>query len=321
VIFAAAAGPRRGFGHLVRCGVLADVLGVPRVVVLRGSRRSAAAARRLGWTVCDWRTIWKHAATARLVVVDDPSPSHAARAVRAARDAGLPAASVHDIGLDRAPADLTIDGSLACMSGARPADLQGPEFAILDPILTTIRERRQPRSESRVLVALGGGAHVRAIGTRLAARLRAGAPGAAIDLAAGLVAPKHPPALPAGCQWIAGDRLRAALSTASVAVVGGGLTAYEACVLGTPSVALPVVPAQSITTRALADSGAMLDAGAPTRDRAIDRASRHAIALLNDRRRATRLGRRARTLVDGRGAWRVAARLQELAAQGVVHAG
>ena len=37
-----------------------------------------------------------------------------------------------------------------------------------------------------MLVALGGGAHVRAIGTRLAARLRAGAPDAAIDLAADL---------------------------------------------------------------------------------------------------------------------------------------
>ena len=43
---------RLGFGHLVRCGVLADALGVRReLVASRTVTRRASPALRLGWTV------------------------------------------------------------------------------------------------------------------------------------------------------------------------------------------------------------------------------------------------------------------------------
>ena len=39
VLFVAAAGPRRGYGHLVRCVSFARALGVRPLLAVRGSRR------------------------------------------------------------------------------------------------------------------------------------------------------------------------------------------------------------------------------------------------------------------------------------------
>ena len=38
ILFRAPAGPRRGFGHLVRCRSLARALGVRPLIALRGGR-------------------------------------------------------------------------------------------------------------------------------------------------------------------------------------------------------------------------------------------------------------------------------------------
>jgi spore coat polysaccharide biosynthesis predicted glycosyltransferase SpsG len=103
------------------------------------------------------------------------------------------------------------------------------------------------------------------------------------------------------------------LATASAAVVGGGLTLYEACALGTPAVVLPVTSAQSFTTRAFSATGAVYGVRARTRRQAAKRAARLAADLLADPILAARVGRRARRLVDARGARRVAAHLAALA--------
>ena len=73
VLFRAAAGPRRGFGHLVRCRSLARALGVAPVIAVRGGDRVRAAARSLGFDVVLGSA---SAAIKRVapdvVVVDDP---------------------------------------------------------------------------------------------------------------------------------------------------------------------------------------------------------------------------------------------------------
>ena len=100
-----------------------------------------------------------------------------------------------------------------------------------------------------------------------------------------------------GCRWIAAPTVSAdALATASVAVVAGGVTLYEACALGTPAVALAVVPAQRLTTaRGLPRAGAAIDADAPAsragRATAPPTTSR---ALLAEPRAPRAHGRRAR---------------------------
>ncbi len=50
VLFRAAAGPRRGFGHLVRCRSLGRALGVRPLVSVRGGRLAEHTAIALG---CD----------------------------------------------------------------------------------------------------------------------------------------------------------------------------------------------------------------------------------------------------------------------------
>ena len=318
VLFRAAAGPRAGYGHLVRCGVLAQAMGVVPEVALRGTPSAVAVARRLGCRVTGAAEAGRRLATAPpdLVVIDDPSAIEAGRWVRRARRHAVSVASIHDLGLARVPSDLQIDGSLAMVNGARPADLQGPEFAILDPAIPEVRARRTPRVPAKVLITLGGGAHVRALGARLATRIAAAVPAAAIDIAAGFTSSRRP-ALPPRCRWIVAPAgLTDALAKASVAVVAGGVTLYEACALGTPTVTFPVTRAQRPATSAAATAGATIDAAAPTISRAMDRAANGVAALLAEPARAAAMGARGMALVDGRGAARVASRLRALALTG-----
>jgi UDP:flavonoid glycosyltransferase YjiC (YdhE family) len=252
-----------------------------------------------------------------LLIVDDPSSRAARGWVRAAQRAGIPVASAHDLGYGRAGADLTIDGSLRLPRGRRPADLQGPTYAMLNPDLADLRDRGLPRDRNRVLIALGGGAHVRVLGPALATRIRRALPDVQIDVAAGLLPDRATSQLPDGCRWLSmPGGLAHALATASAAVLAGGITLYEACVLGTPVVTLAVVPAQRVTTRAFADAGATIDASGPARPIAMDRAAAAVSYLLSNPREAAKQSERALRLVDGRGVWRVREQLLALAEAG-----
>jgi hypothetical protein len=300
----------------MRCRALARALDVPPVVMLRGSAATTGAARALGLMVVDADSDALAMLGAELVVVDDPSPLHAARWIAVARQYGLPVAQVTDLGARDLGADVTIDGSLTRLPGSIPADLQGPEFAILDPAIVEVRERRSPRVPGRVLIALGGGTHVRTLGATLARRITAVVPQASVDIAAGF-SRFRPVALPPRCRWIGAPHgLAEPLSTAAVAVVAGGVSLYEACTLGTPAIAIAVVPGQLSTVRAFARAGAVVSAAGPSRERTIDRASSGVAALLRSPRRRTALGRAGARLIDGHGASRVGAMLVSLAARG-----
>jgi spore coat polysaccharide biosynthesis predicted glycosyltransferase SpsG len=316
VLFRAAAGSKQGYGHLMRCGALATALEVERDLSLRGSPAAAHVARGLGWKIGARASATSRlAACPDLLVIDDPSADQATPWVRQARRQRIPVATVHDPGIGRFSSDLRIDGNIVWGDGSVPADLQGPEFAILDPIIPEIRSRRPPREPQRVLITLGGGQHVRAIGARLAERIATIVPGASIDVVAGLggKAPSTP--LPARCRWVvAPSGLAQLLATASVAVVAGGITLYEACALGTPVVTLAVTPAQRPTTTAVAAAGVSIDASAPTRTMAINRAAADVAYLLANPERAARLGWCGSRLVDGQGAARVARHLLALVA-------
>lgn len=312
ILFCAAAGPHRGFGHLIRCGVLADALGVRRDVALRGSLDTVHAAVRQGWTVHDGSDHLVADLSPDLVIIDEPSGAHASDWVRQAHAIGVPAVTVHDLGLGRVTSDLSIDGSITRLHGTRPADLQGPAYAILDPAIAALRARSHGRLRDRLVIALGGGAHVRDIGLRLATELSRELPKLRIDLAVGF-AVTAPPALPRHCRWLRSPRdLKRALATASMAVVGGGITLYEACALGTPTIAIAVVPAQRLTIHAFDRAGAVIDASASTRGQVVARVVDAARMLAEDPSTATLFGRRARQIVDARGTARVVRRVRAL---------
>jgi spore coat polysaccharide biosynthesis predicted glycosyltransferase SpsG len=96
-------------------------------------------------------------------------------------------------------------------------------------------------------------------------------------------------------------------------VLGGGITLYEASVLGTPLVALAVTHAQRRTIRAFAREGALIDAGLAGTAGFDRRVSAGVTRLLTAPSQARAMGARARRLVDGRGAHRVADELVNLA--------
>jgi spore coat polysaccharide biosynthesis predicted glycosyltransferase SpsG len=92
------------------------------------------------------------------------------------------------------------------------------------------------------------------------------------------------------------------------------VTLYEACAIGVPVVATALTAAQSLTIRAVADAGAAVDGG-PV-DGGIRRVAGHVAHLLRARPDQQRMALAGRALVDGRGVFRVADRLRDLAEQG-----
>ena len=309
VIFATTAGPRRGFGHLVRCGVLADALGVNRVAVLRSvSSSSVRAARRLGWNLLSWRSV--STSPTRLLVVDDPSPDHTRTWVRRGRQLGVPVATIHDGRSHRATADLVIDGSAASPHHSSDRRVSGPAFAVLRNDRTG-RTLHAARERSRILVALGGGAHVKQSGARVASAILRRLPHLRVHLAAGLAGGRLP-ALPRGARWIAAPKgLADELSRCSACVVAGGVTLYEACALGVPTVAIAVVDPQRPAIRAAVRAGAALTASLAS-SKGADTVANLVCRLVHEPVLQRALIRRAQRLVDGRGTERVAARLAGL---------
>jgi spore coat polysaccharide biosynthesis predicted glycosyltransferase SpsG len=278
VVFHAAAGPRLGFGHLVRCRSLARALGVAPVVSIRGTARTRQRAASAGWRVVSRRQLW--AAVPSVLVVDDPSATEARRLTRQARRRGVAAMSI---------ANLT----------------RSARFAVLDPSILRTR-RTTPLSRPRVLIALGGGAHVFSAAGRISRELARRVPAVDIVAAAGFSNRARKPGLGRG-RWItAPDGLTKELARASVAVVAGGVTLQEACALGVPAVAVAVVAAQRPAIRHFARRRAVIDA------RELDHVAAHVVRVIADPREQRRLSAAGRRLVDGRGAFRVADRIRSL---------
>jgi spore coat polysaccharide biosynthesis predicted glycosyltransferase SpsG len=313
VLFAAAAGPRIGFGHLVRCRSLARALGVVPLVAVRGTTATRRRAASLGWRVT---TIQSDGDLQRLepqlLVVDDPSAAAVAAWVGRARRAGVPAATVHDLGIAAVESDLLIDGSVRpSRANGRCGSLRGPAYAVLDPRVGLARERGVRPVPRRVLIALGGGGRSRAA-ARLAGAIASRSTNVEIRIAGGFTARPHEARLP-NATWIdVPDGLAEELASASVAIVAGGLTLYEACALGVPAVAVALNRLQHMTIRAVARHGAASDAGAVRS--ATARAALEVDRLLRDAASRRRMGMAGQALVDGRGAARVAARLRQLPA-------
>jgi spore coat polysaccharide biosynthesis predicted glycosyltransferase SpsG len=329
VLFRAPAGPRRGFGHLVRCRSLARALGVQPRIAIRGGQRARAAARSLGCDVIDGAAAAVIARVApHVVVVDDPVASDARRWIACARRFGCRVVTVHDLGLGAQEGDLVVDGSIVVRGGRssdRPAGgskdpqprppqprtfLRGPRFALLDPAfaspLRAVRHARAPR----VLVALGGGPRA-LLGYAIALAVHREMPWVSIRIAGGFAVSSQN-AVRNRITWTGPlNGLAGELATCDVAVVGGGVSLYEACARGVAAVGVPVVVSQRPTVRGFVSSGAALGdaSGAPD----AERVARQVVQLL--RQPALRMARagQGRKLVDGRGAGRVAEAIRRLA--------
>ena len=311
ILFRAPAGPRRGFGHLVRCRSLARALGVRPLIALRGGTPVEEAAVALGCDVV-------HGSANRLLrslapdvlVVDDPVTADARRWMAAGRRAGCLVVSVHDLGLGCLDADLVIDGSVTKNARARRGmTLAGPQFALLDPALIEEDESRDPYS---VLVALGGGPRAE-LAVDIAEAIVDAVPHATVRVAGGFVS--TPTQVRQQITWVGPARsLHQEMARASVAVVGGGVSLYEACALGTPAVGVPVVAAQRPTVAAFVARGAAR--GSARGPVSAKQVAEECVSLLSDASMRRHLARMGQRLIDGRGAFRAAAAVAQLAAAG-----
>jgi spore coat polysaccharide biosynthesis predicted glycosyltransferase SpsG len=321
IVFRAPAGPRRGYGHLVRCRSLARALGMRPLVALRGGHRVVETAIALG---CDVITGSASSVLRRLspdvLIVDDPIAADARRWMRAARRVGCLVVSIHDLGLGCLDADLVIDGSITKNARARNGlTLAGPKYAVLDPaLLEEVRSGRlqavyleHERDPYEVLVALGGGPRAE-LANDIAEAIVAVNPRARVRIAGGFNGISRDEA--ARIAWIGPSRnLHVEMARASVAVVGGGVSLYEACAHGVAAVGVPVVAAQRPTVSAFIKRGV---ARGITRGRVSpESVAAECAELLTDEAMRGHMARMGRRLIDGRGAFRAAAAVCRLARQ------
>ena len=312
VLFSTAAGPRRGYGHLLRCRSLARALGVRPLICIRGPQGSVDVALRLG---CDVVKGTPHrllrALQPDVLVVDDPEVRFAARWIKAARQAGVMVATIHDLGLGCHDADLLIDGSILPRLGASRRVAAGTAYAIVDPSLRAYARSNAARRS--IVVSLGGGPRAE-IAWSIASEIARRAPRVQVRVVGGFISagpPNGGRSLP-NVVWVgATTNLARELGQARVAVVGGGVSLYEACALGTPVVGVPVVPSQRPTVAGFVKRGAAL--GRPSNGIVPHRVADDALRLLREKRLRTFVVRAARRLVDGRGAFRAARAIVRLA--------
>ena len=246
-----------------------------------------------------------------VLVLDDPSAVAARPWCLAARRAGVPVASVHDLGTAFCGSDLAIDGSLVHPGRVRRLEdfpksiLVGAAYAVLDGRVRTEPRRRHRRSP--VLIALGGGPR-RSVARRIALALREARPSLQVRVAGGFA-----PAAGDGRDGIAWlppqPGLARELARCRVAVTGGGVSLYEAATLGAPVVAWPVVRAQYPTVNAFDRRG--LAAAILPGPRRIARAVAAVLAAVDRPLPSVQPARAAG--LDGRGAIRVAAAVVRLA--------
>jgi spore coat polysaccharide biosynthesis predicted glycosyltransferase SpsG len=248
-----------------------------------------------------------------ILVIDDPSAAAARVWCETARRAGIPVASVHDLGTAFCGADLTIDGSIVRLrrGGATVKApgrlLAGVRYTVLDEALRSVS--RTGTSASPVLIALGGGPR-HGVARRLALAIREARPELRIRVAGGF---GYTDARDAdGITWLGPLRgLAPELAACSVAVTGGGVSLYEAVTLRTPVVTWPVVGAQIPTVEAFGRKG--LAAAVMPGPRRLERAVSAVLSAI-DSGSAARPHARSHGF-DGRGATRAASAIRLLARQ------
>ncbi len=348
VLFRVAGGHRLGFGHIVRALSLAKAMGVTPRLSVRGTTEARQVAKQLGAEVETHSLEATLAAREHaLLVIDDPNPHEGRHALRIARRHRLPVASIHDLGIAPIASDLAIDGSLVSPRRRWPAKqtLLGPQFALLDEDIAGLRAYRLARVDAcaphrdmprvadvpvpepheehpRLVISLGGGKRA-GLAWRLGCSAARAYPDVQVIVAGGFTRGVRPAraTLPNLRPLRAPQWLRLELARASVAILAGGVTLYEAAALGVPAVALAVVPAQRPTIAAFARLGAACAAGSASAEqpggisKVIAQVAREMDGLLADDRMRERMAAAGRAAIDGLGGQRVAAALHELIAE------
>lgn len=230
---------------------------------------------------------------------------------------------VDDSGRFPVAGDVVVNAALGLRApeGTAARYLLGPSFALLAPAFAEKPARSWNAGVRRVLLTLGGATPARATAS-LAAAVRAAVPGAVLDVVVGPVGDSAD-AVEAALGGVSGvvihrapADLRPLMLGADLAVSGGGVTLLELAATATPTVAVAVAANQDGNLRGLERLDAIHHAGRI--EEAAGAVGAAAAALAGEPARRRALGERARQVVDGGGAARVAAAVRAaLAAQTV----
>lgn len=306
-----------GYGHAVRCSALVEAMGGATEVVVAGDDLSGLEPFFPGARFRSVRGEGLEAILAcecpRAVIVD--LPRHDADLWRLMRAHAPLVMAIDDDG-GAVEADIVVNGAGPESSHFYPAlppgaiALTGPDHALLRPAFAQARwrdpgvasvavvvgsgERARDWAFALVSVALDRSAwgEVRMVVGRsfpLMERLQADCARAGVTLLRGLDA----------------QSMARHLATASVALITGGMIVPETLAVGTPAIVYPQVDNAVAEARWFAARGAVCDLGADG-GMNMTRIATEVGRLLRDRDAAQRLSGRARELVDGRGAARVA---------------
>jgi spore coat polysaccharide biosynthesis predicted glycosyltransferase SpsG len=327
VIARVAGGPETGFGHLRRSWTLAGRLIQDGVAVqfVAATADGAGILAEAGFPVTVEahpkgldRTLdlLRQTPSPRLCFVDDPELS-------AARLAGLSACAtvvcLDDTGEREMPVDLAVNGSAGAQTLAyrglpQTQYLLGPDYILLRGEFAAVPARKPaPPEVRRVLILMGGGRagtlprHVAEVVTQVL-------PHAAVDIVAGPFGDDAPPAgMPGQVTWHRSPQdMRSLMLAADLAVSAGGQTLYELAATATPTLGIRVSPNHALNLKGLAGAGCLRDLGTPEEPDFRARLAGALADLAGDVKAREGMGRRGRNLVDGRGAERVAIRMQTL---------
>lgn len=296
VVLAADAHPGAGLGHLSRSSALACALaarGVPVRTLALGAQE-AIEMDGLRWEPAASPWVADSAAT----VLDSYEIAEVARVELAAAGRLV---EFDDAGTD-------IAGALAIGPLSTDANhtrrVAGPSFACLRRAVWGVRAPR-PGGELRRVLVTTGGADPTGEAVSYAAGVRAALPDA---VAVAWVRPDGAGEPPAGVTPVdLSPSLASEMLASDLVVCGGGLTMVEAAALGIPCVALVLVENQRPGRDRLVAAGAV----APADD--LDALGLVVGRLATSPDERCNLAGRAAALVDGFGAFRVAARVADLA--------
>ncbi len=327
VVMRIAGGPDVGYGHLRRSWTLAEHLvqaGV-QVQMVTASSDGIEPLAASGFPVSveaqlhqidQTLSVLRQARVPAVCVVDDPgmTPDR----LSALRNVA-PVVCLDDTGERAMPVDLVVNGSagaeeLRYRGLSETAYLLGSRYILLrkefaqDPIRAAI-----PAEVQRVLLLTGGGRTgdwPHELATLVAATL----PRAIVDVVVGPFSerPGYREDHAGRVRWHRTPAdLRALMLEADLAVSAGGQTLYELAAAAVPTIGVRLVANQALNLRGLAAHGCLTDVGSPEETGFSTRltAALGALSASMDRRR--KMGERGRHLVDGLGARRVAAYVEE----------
>lgn len=317
------AGAEIGLGHLRRCLALARALraaGADASFFVDGDASPAEGAGfevrpvASGRDLADVCHSARHGAP-RTVVVD--SYVIGAPYLRGLGEAGLRVMVIDDLADRELDVDLVVNpspaaGRLSYRGAARTQYLLGSRFALLQPEFATPPARRTADRARRLLVTIGGGDGA-GFTAAVVGWIAAGLDEVTIDVVIGPwfagAERLHALAARAAGSILLHERphdMRRLMLGADLAVSGGGQTTYELAATGTPTLAIEMADNQAANLAALAEAGTLVAVGAAADPDLPAALTAELTALVKDRERRAEMSRRARAVVDGGGARRVA---------------